>query len=113
MDDEEWKTETAGIPVKGKEITSANILGVSAGTTAPAGGDAGHGGRTLIRIEDLGGTNWGIRITGNQGEFYTLGGPMDLQLGSVEILLGGDTEAETIAEALEFAAETIRRALGN
>ena len=67
--------------------------------------------RVLIRIEDLGGTNWGVRITGNQGESYALGGPMDLQLGSVEILLGGDTEAETIAEALDLLLRQFGRLL--
>ena len=38
------------------EIQSANILRVSAQTNGPQGGDAGHGCRTEIKIEDMGGT---------------------------------------------------------
>ena len=48
----------------GKEITtytrdvmSANILEVEAGTTGFMGGDTGHGGRTYFRIENSGGTD--------------------------------------------------------
>jgi len=113
MSNDEWRIETAEVPVTSKEIVHLNLLSVSAGTTAPAGGDAGHGGRTLVSIEDKGGTNWGVQITSHSGQSYIVGGPMELSLKSVEILLGGDAEAETIAEALEFAAETIRKALGN
>jgi hypothetical protein len=111
MTDSEWQTDIAEIPIKGKDIEDFNILHVSAGTTSPAGGDAGHGGRTFVSIEDMGGTSWGVRITSHSGQSHSIGASLDLDLKSVEILLGGDAEAETIAEALEFAAATIRESL--
>ena len=76
-----------------KEISSANILEVEAGTTGFCGGDTGHGGRTYLRIKDLGGTD--IKsVSSEQG---------------VEILLGGDTELQTICEALQFILDTIEK----
>ena len=35
-----------------RDVVSANILQVEAGTTGYKGGDTGHGGRTYFRIED-------------------------------------------------------------
>ena len=35
-----------------RDVVSANILEVEAGTTGYQGGDSGHGGRTYFRIED-------------------------------------------------------------
>ena len=39
-----------------REIYSANVLEVEAGTNGFQGGDSGHGSRTYIRIEDMGST---------------------------------------------------------
>ncbi len=36
-----------------RDVVSANILEVEAGTTGYQGGDSGHGGRTYFRIEDV------------------------------------------------------------
>lgn len=38
-----------------RDILSANILEVEAGTTGYKGGDSGHGGRTYFRIADAAG----------------------------------------------------------
>ena len=38
-----------------RDVVSANILQVEAGTTGYKGGDTGHGGRTYFRISDEGG----------------------------------------------------------
>ena len=40
-----------------REVISANILEVEAGTTGYMGGDSGHGGRTYFRISDCGSTD--------------------------------------------------------
>ena len=40
-----------------RDILSANILEVEAGTTGYKGGDSGHGGRTYFRIADAAGTD--------------------------------------------------------
>ena len=39
------------------EFFSANTLRVTVGTNCPQGGDSGHGGRTILIFEDLGGTD--------------------------------------------------------
>jgi hypothetical protein len=76
-----------------KEIVSANILRVAAGTTGFRGGDSGHGGRTHIEIEDLANTDVQFIVEKNGRQ--------------LRIELGGDTELETIIEALEFVSETL------
>lgn len=43
-----------------RDVVSANILEVEAGTTGYMGGDTGHGGRTYFRIKDEGGTDIGV-----------------------------------------------------
>ena len=77
----------------GREITSANILEVEAGTNGYQGGDSGHGSRTFLRIKDLAGTD--LRCHVKMGGF--LGGADEIKL-----VLGGDTELETIKEALRW-----------
>ncbi len=80
-------------------ITNANILRVAAGTTGYCGGDTGHGGKTFIEIEDLGGTDVQFKITNHEK--------------SLSIELGGDSELDTIIEALEFITKTLKRQAGN
>jgi len=79
------------------EISSCNILRVAAGTNGLKGGDSGHGSRTIIEIEDMGGTNINFKITPKLGN------------GLLEIRLGGDTELETIIQAFEFIVRTLKR----
>jgi len=77
-----------------REITSANILEVEAGTTGFKGGDTGHGGRTYLRIKDLAGTDINVNVVTNKFGYTD----------ELEITLGGDTELATFIEALKWAA---------
>lgn len=90
------------ISIHSNEIHSFNIIKVEAGTNCPKGGDSGHGGRTVFRLTDLGGTDMRVSLNG---------GPMK-SVDKVEILLGGDCEAECFIEALEFAVRILRGQYG-
>lgn len=83
-------------PVYIREIVSANLLEVTAGTTGYQGGDSGHGCRTFIRILNQGGTDIRVNKLGN--EYHDDG---------VEITLGGDTELSTIIKACRFIADVL------
>ena len=86
------------IPCYKREVVSANILEVEAGTNGYKGGDTGHGSRTYLRIEDLGSTD--IQAYATKDGF------------AVE--LGGDCELSTFIEALKFAVNVLEdQALGN
>lgn len=89
--------------IDSKEISSANILGVKAGTNAPCGGDFGHGARTHFSLQNEGGTAWEVEIRDGD-KSIRIDDPK-----SIVIRLGGDCEAHTFLEALEFAAATIRQ----
>ena len=79
-----------------KEIVSANILEVEAGTTDYKGGDSGHGCRSYFRIKDLASTD--MRVNSSNDSIH----------GSyVEVTLGGDTELYTMIEALRFIADVL------
>ena len=78
----------------------ASLLEVEVATNCPKGGDGGHGGRTVVRLGDQGGSF----------EFKII--PEDLerkQLYAVEIHGAGDDECLRIAEALEWAAAKLRQ----
>ena len=77
-----------------RHFHEASGFHVAAGTNGYQGGDAGHGSRTFFQIQDAGGTDMEITLTpGGRG---------------VTIQLGGDSELSTFADALEFAAQTLR-----
>ena len=76
---------------------SANSLAVEVGTNTPKGGDAGHGGKTTLKLKDLGGTCWGITVRTN-GKDTTF-----KEFDEITLNLGGDSEANTFIEALRFA----------
>ena len=78
------------------EFIGTNTLVAEAGTTGYKGGDAGHGGHTYFRIQDLGDTDMSIRnLTGSyKGNGF-------------EVVLRGDSELETIIRALRFIAEVL------
>ena len=78
-----------------REIISANLLEVEAGTTGFMGGDSGHGGRTYFRITDLGDTDISVYPTGEKGE------------KGFQVLLGGDCELDTIIKALKFITKVL------
>ena len=73
-----------------------NTLTVTVGTNGYQGGDSGHGGRTYISIEDTGCTDLNARATINSHDQT-----------KVEIMLGGDSELDSIIEALRWAADKL------
>jgi hypothetical protein len=87
-----------------KEITSANCLLVEAGTNCPAGGDSGHGGRTYFSLADTAATVWQVRVLDRDKKTILFDQP-----ATIEIILGGDTEASTFTEALKFAAQALEQ----
>ena len=70
-----------------KEIVSANILKVSVAQTGYMGGDAGHGGYVKIEFEDISSTC--MQVNG-------------VQLNKFNISFLGDSERDTLIEALKF-----------
>jgi hypothetical protein len=87
-----------------KEIESFNILKVEVGTNCPMGGDAGHGGKTILRLSDEASTAWDIVVKDSYGNVNTIESPKE-----IELKLYGDSEAETFIEALEFAVNTLKK----
>ena len=91
------KIDGITVPTWEREICSANILSVEAGTTGLKGGDSGHGSRTYFAIKDEGGTDIEIeRLTDSIGRDR-----------GFEVRLGGDTELETMIEALKFIVKVL------
>lgn len=79
-----------------KCISNANFLDISVGTNCPKGGDAGFGGRTVLRLKNS--TSLLVRVDeGNQ-----------LEVNEIELIVKGDTECLTMIEALEFAVLTLK-----
>lgn len=83
-----------------REIISANILEVEAGSNGYYGGDSGHGSRTYFRIEDLASTDMEVNII-DAGNGHVKG---------FEVTLGGDTELETMIKALKFITQCLEDA---
>lgn len=79
-----------------RDVVSANILEVEAGTTGYQGDDSGHGGRTYFRIEDAASTDMEVRSYVNK--YGCLG---------FEVVLGGDCELETTIRALKFITKVL------
>ena len=79
-----------------RDVVSANILEVEAGTTGYMGGDTGHGGRTYFRIQDEGSTDMKINTYVDR---YGCRG--------FEDFLGGDCELETTIRALKFITKVL------
>ena len=79
-----------------RDVVSANILQVEAGTTGYKGGDTGHGGRTYFRIQDEASTDMEIK-------------PILSKYGcdGFEVTLGGDCELETMIRALKFITKVL------
>ena len=76
-----------------REVISANILEVEAGTTGYMGG---HGGRTYFRISDCGSTDMEVRTFVDR---HVCNG--------FEVFLGGDCELETTIRALKFITKVL------
>ena len=79
-----------------RDVVSANILEVEAGTTGFMGGDTGHGGRTYFRIQDEGSTDMKINTYVDR---YGCRG--------FEVFLSGDCELETTIRALKFITKVL------
>ena len=91
--------DTMLLPAIRKTLLSANILEVTAATTGYRGGDAGHGCRTIVRIEDRGGTAIKARVI-----------PESIHgNGGVELMLAGDCELLTLVDGLRFAADALEK----
>ena len=78
-----------------RDIVSANILEVEAGTTGYKGGDSGHGGRTYFRIADAANTDIQVHPIGRYAD------------EGFEVFLGGDCELETMIRALKFITKVL------
>ncbi len=78
-----------------RDIVSANILEVEAGTTGYKGGDSGHGGRTYFRIADAASTDIQVHPLGRYAD------------EGFEVFLGGDCELETMIRALKFIIKVL------
>lgn len=83
------------VPTYKREIISANVLEVEAGTNGYQGGDTRHGSRTYFRIENEGGTDIQVHPLGRYGD------------EGFEVTLGGDCELETIITALKFITKVL------
>lgn len=82
-----------------KDFEGFCSLRAAAGTTGFRGGDSGHGGRTVIELEDLGSTDIQFKVrprVRSSGDKLT-------------IMLGGDAELEMIIDVLDFLAATLRQ----
>jgi hypothetical protein len=83
--------------VSAQSFISCKELRVAVGTNCPKGGDAGHGGRTVLILENP------------NGDFRCgVDGAEALHASKIEIVAGGDSEFETLLDGLEFAVETLR-----
>jgi hypothetical protein len=81
---------------------------VSAGTTGRRGGDAGHGGASIFRIESIGGGEFRARVSDSHGG--EIGGErLESSSGclSVEIEAFGDCERNALIDALRYALHVL------
>lgn len=80
-----------------------NVLQVEAGSTGKCGGDSGHGCRTYFRIEDVASTDMTINKIADRFGFVS----------GFEVILGGDSELDSIIEALKFIVDALEIAKKN
>jgi hypothetical protein len=83
------------------ESTNASCMGITTATTGFKGGDAGSGSRTLIKLKDLGGTDW--ELTKGQDSYG--------RLTSLELLLRGDAELSNIITCMEAAVDNLKKSV--
>ena len=79
------------------------MLQVEAGSTCKCGGDSDHGCRTYFRIEDVASTDMMINRISDRFGF----------VNGFEVILGGDSELDSIIEALKFIVDTLEIAKKN
>ncbi len=80
-----------------REVCGCNILEVEAGTNGYHGGDSGHGSRTYFKIRDGACTDIEPNLIFNRFGRYE----------GFEVTLGGDSELETMIEALKFITKVL------
>lgn len=81
-----------------REIWSAVAVEVEAGTNGPCGGDAGHGGRTYIRIKSLCEGACEVKTTRDKSG----------DVVSIEVEFGGDAELETAYKTSQFISKVLK-----
>jgi hypothetical protein len=93
-------TQWGDVPLYHETFKGENALEVVAGTNVPKGGSAKHGGTTVLVLHDADGTTIeAARVLATQHD----------DVRGIALVVGGDSEARTLADALEFAAQTIKR----
>lgn len=80
------------------EAGTFNTLGITVATTGYMGGDSGHGGRTYLSIEDLDCSDLDARVVVS-----------DTGSTKVELMLGGDSELDSLIESLRWAADALEK----
>jgi len=91
-----FNEEVAKIQKIEKIYNSANIIRLTIGKIE-SDGDWGHGGRTYIKLKDCGSTTAFVLITDTKKEKHIF----DIsEWESIEILAGGETERQTLSEAM-------------
>ncbi len=89
------------VPFEQETFTILNSMAVMVGTNGSQGGDAGHGSRTYIRLQDISGTDFSARAFGRMGSNYGNGG--------VEIVFAGDSELHVAIEMFQYIADTLKK----
>jgi len=86
------------IPLTTRTFDGLNVLRVEVGSNCPRGGDSGHGGRTVLRFINEASTDMRIRVDDEAS----------VNADSIELIFGGDSEHQSVIEALEFAVTTLK-----
>ncbi len=76
-------------------------LAYEAGTNGYCGGDTGHGGRTYLRLEEVG--------SGEVDMYVRVNGGAKVDCTKLEIFFGGDDELDAIKKCLKFMLETLEK----
>ncbi len=85
--------------IESKEFVMANILRAEVATNCPCGGDAGHGGKTTLKLENVQSTAMEVEVERDT---------VSSELKAITLVFNGDHECETLIDALEFAAKSLR-----
>ena len=95
------------------EMVNCNILEVETGTNGYHGGDTGHGGRALVRLSDAASTDMRCLISGEIAGYSQTYEIYFSHVDSVEIVVGGDAEIETLIDSLGFIVKNLKEQLNN
>lgn len=87
-------------------FVSANILKTGIESTGYQGGDAGHGGFTTITFKDEASTCMDIEINGKKLQEKSLN-------NKIKITFRGDTEQNTLLQALKFLTIRLEEVLND